>query len=529
MLVKEVKTLRKKMDEQSAHAASLAGVNGKLEEAVVALQADIANMRKEYEAKLSAAHAAITAPPPDDATQSVDSKATDDAGALSPDPGESTDKDTAAADTSLSVAMEAIRQSAEIKRRSTGHTASGEAHTADVTAIMEEQPSTSSVSGGIHLTSGRGTDGGGFAGSVLPPLPSQVDAEGNAIDWDTTHSSDLLHLDWLSPEQRHLLEERRRDEMVLGHGDHERKKSLIDFTASLFKDRDKESSHTTPGEDEHHSDSTSKSLGEKKLSLKRFSTIFSMSEGAQLSDSEHGIPAAVASPSAGDNSAKVPPRQTHDSNSSSGTDKVYVGQLVAADGKPRCYRCGGTVEGPKYSTCKCDIPMMSPDEEDTGAMESLKGFFSKGKKSAGGFADGLVHKTKAITGSISMFSKHGEDTGSSQGDMSTTTASASSSSHVVTPSSSTVVSQQAAVAATARPVSANAGNGLDNSTTNRTGESASLAPVSGGSVAPKECLLNLDDEDVNNPTTTVGGRTAGEVDDVDSDDDIHDDVESEKL
>ena len=36
---------------------------------------------------------------------------------------------------------------------------------------------------------------------------------------------------------------------------------------------------------------------------------------------------------------------------------------------PICFKCGGTVEGPKYSTCKCTVPQLTPGGENHGTGE----------------------------------------------------------------------------------------------------------------------------------------------------------------
>jgi hypothetical protein len=39
--------------------------------------------------------------------------------------------------------------------------------------------------------------------------------------------------------------------------------------------------------------------------------------------------------------------------------------------KMRCYRCQGTVEGPKYSTCKCPVPAMCPEDVKPSRIDSI--------------------------------------------------------------------------------------------------------------------------------------------------------------
>lgn len=54
----------------------------------------------------------------------------------------------------------------------------------------------------------------------------------------------------------------------------------------------------------------------------------------------------------------------------SGSTSQAGGNASADAFKLRCLRCKGTVEGPKYSTCKCAVPALSPDDLDRGGESS---------------------------------------------------------------------------------------------------------------------------------------------------------------
>jgi hypothetical protein len=54
------------------------------------------------------------------------------------------------------------------------------------------------------------------------------------------------------------------------------------------------------------------------------------------------------------------------------TDGESEGRLPTAM-RLHCLRCKGTVEGPKFSTCKCSTPALTPDELSSDRLSSLTG------------------------------------------------------------------------------------------------------------------------------------------------------------
>jgi hypothetical protein len=75
----------------------------------------------------------------------------------------------------------------------------------------------------------------------------------------------------------------------------------------------------------------------------------------------------------------------------------------------QCLRCKGTVEGPKFSTCKCAIPALTPDDlghSHGGAFTMLSGMFSKSSSVAGGLAGGLMKATAVTASSVTGLVSH---------------------------------------------------------------------------------------------------------------------------
>lgn len=189
----------------------------------------------------------------------------------------------------------------------------------------------------------------------VTPRPHSKTGEESASLWEGDRSS-VLGLDWLSNEQRAL---------VMSN---------------------------------HSNVPAVKSSGSRRSSMDTLKSFFSTSndEKTDIGTSTHSTH--------NNNQNQIPTQPTdHDLSKTMAPPPREPGQV------PICYRCQGTVEGPKYSTCKCDIPMLQP--EDPSATSLLfKGLLSKGKSAAGGFAGGLK---KAGTSVGSLFSssspKKGED------------------------------------------------------------------------------------------------------------------------
>jgi hypothetical protein len=134
----------------------------------------------------------------------------------------------------------------------------------------------------------------------------------------------------------------------------------MNSVTSIFKDKDKDKDHRDSSSDSASSHGPSEHSGGMHMPKMSFFTSGTGASGGLFS---HG-----ASADAG-------------------------GSPVALQGNPnapRCHRCGGTVEGPKYSTCKCAIPAMAPLEPSEegaghdggrrGSMSNFMGMLSRGIK-----------------------------------------------------------------------------------------------------------------------------------------------------
>lgn len=249
-----------------------------------------------------------------------------------------------------------------------------------------------------------------------PPSPAhvsasqQVQGQGN-VPWEGDRSS-LLRMDWLVPEQRILLEKQQQQLLLQQqmniqssqHGESESQhgsSSLYASTPLATANNSKRSSIT------EITDSISSLFGKATSQEIEFT---SESQSSHAGDegtataSNRPFPGRINAPSestATRSSSVVIPKTPSVAEGSTNrpSSTVMEGPNPHA---PRCYRCHGTVEGPKYSTCKCEIPAMT--EEEASSSSLFKGFLEKGKKSAGGFAGsfkissplgGLFHSSSA--------------------------------------------------------------------------------------------------------------------------------------
>jgi hypothetical protein len=167
---------------------------------------------------------------------------------------------------------------------------------------------------------------------------------------DGDNRAELLKMDWLSPEQRLLLQ----------------KSQQLQPPPPPY----------TPQDTSH--------LAHKRSSITdTFTSLFNKDEVSVHSSSSHGMDNSVKTTIK--HSVSAPTIETVSSPKQSTSSTLKDGPNPNA---PKCFRCGGTVEGPKYSTCKCDIPAMSEEEAHSSSL--FKGFFDKSKHAAGGLAGSFM-------------------------------------------------------------------------------------------------------------------------------------------
>lgn len=115
----------------------------------------------------------------------------------------------------------------------------------------------------------------------------------------------------------------------------------------------------------------------------------------------------------------------HGDNSTSAGTTATGAPSVAEDFKLRCLRCKGTVEGPKYSTCKCAVPAMClediGDEEPQSASSSSSSGVDHMMKATGSFMSNVSRRASILAG------------GGGGGSSNSNSNSSSSSSHIDTP------------------------------------------------------------------------------------------------
>lgn len=235
------------------------------------------------------------------------------------------------------------------------------------------------------------------------------------FQWETKRTS-LQNLDWLVPEQRTLLEENAHQDPI------EPPPSAESSEVPRLKERRGSGSSNSgeiPGRtpyltDPVETEPTHESLGDKidKISFSKFVPSMNLTsmfkdkdkekdkDGVSDTSSNHGgalesggglhLPKISFFSSSSNANGGLFSNTTQGAVTPASSDVVEPPPVhVTSPSAPRCYRCGGTVEGPKYSTCKCAIPAMSPleppkDDSNTapggenrrGSMSNFMGMLS---------------------------------------------------------------------------------------------------------------------------------------------------------
>ena len=424
ILVKEVKQLRKRIEESDDLNDQISVVNDKL----IAVTNDLRQQVETQRSKIDTQNAAILASTDTALHEAMRSSgSTEKLNELSPDQatvvaagdsgggGEVKEEVTVVADKLLEEARaltEKSTQAHQHQHQSTPshHTSSSSSSTLhssttstdtegaggrgnDIEQLLNDRTqSGSSLNTSLHHASMSGLEGdivtrGGRTSSMEWNFPSE------------TSSNSMLNMEWLSPEQRQLAEQRQHQGQQTGGG------NGMESSAHNLTGGDGMETGKSSG-----SGLTSKP--EKRSSIAMFKNAFSKVSHSMLDSNTLHVSESNES-TAGTTStlSHVPENQTTGDNeipSSSISSSVvpdqpstFIDATYENGGKPTCFRCGGTVEGPKYSTCKCAIPAMSPlteeelDKEDHG-MQALKGFFKKSTSKAGDFASVARRKSLAV-------------------------------------------------------------------------------------------------------------------------------------
>jgi hypothetical protein len=418
VLIKEVKTLRKRVEDVNSSNDEFRAVNETLETAISELQKQLEAQKTRFETLLLEANSTSSS-----SIEVVAQGESEGGGGVGGDD-----------DVTSSLVQNALKASSVAKHHKGSASLDSENDlTGDMKSLSEDAPSPHA-----SRTSRHGSVVEPISTSILPPPPLPVDLDGNVIEWDHETREQMLQMDWLSPEQRALLQDRQKEDLPFAESDHYsfgRKRSIVQMTSNLFhldstSKPDKQSSVLVEGNDATPSSpnvvsSEKHEHEESKISFRRLSAMFHSSREKDA----HAPNGATSGPGASANGEKsesnpssssptvamkmensVPPSSPSPAAGHEGNNPEddRSRRSSSAAPIPTCYRCGGTVEGPKYSTCKCDIPQMTPLVEES-AIDQFKGLFSKGKnaaKKAGSVVTSSLLKGRSEENHLSSDSQH---------------------------------------------------------------------------------------------------------------------------
>jgi hypothetical protein len=471
ILVKEVKQLRKRIEESDDLNDQMSVVNDKLIAVTSDLRQQVETQRKKIDTQHAAIlastdltlHEAIRSPSSSDKLHllgSSEAGTTSASGSSGDDKGD--DDGDGGGDDSGNGGGDVTDEADKILEEARALTAKSSLSHFQAEARHHKTPSSHSTPGAVG-PSAADKQGGSTSPSDLDQLlnershpnptspltpPVDVVTRGGRtasmeFDFPTDSSSaTMLNMDWLSPEQRQLAEQRQQQQqgagagagggggldtsqsgaggagagggrssgnfgglgLNLGGGGNKTEKRS---SMAMFKDA--MSGLSIPGPMDIH--------------LFHSSNSSANSSAEPTTETETSLPSQDMNPSADQTSSSA----TSSSSSSdvSGQPNVFIDASYENGGKPTCFRCGGTVEGPKYSTCKCAIPALSPltDEEmekEEHGIQALKGFFKKSTSKAGDFAS--VARRKSMAVGKDLFHHNNKDNNSSSSSSSSSSA-----------------------------------------------------------------------------------------------------------
>lgn len=163
----------------------------------------------------------------------------------------------------------------------------------------------------------------------------------------------LSSYDWLTEEQRSKIALREANEQNSQQQTTPKRNTLTNSLFSLVPGKNKDKTPTPSSSSLREGEN----IGE---------------EGGDVSS----LPASFTSPLLDNESTTNIMDVNNNGNSNSdgvnGLDRSHI---------PICYRCNGTVEGPKYSTCKCKVPAMCPEDVKPKKRSLVGSLFFSGSNS----------------------------------------------------------------------------------------------------------------------------------------------------
>ena len=462
VLVKEVKTMRKKAEQSVDTIAQLKSMNDRLTQAVHALQ----EQNKALLSRPSPSPSSSVTPTTTLTTASVEATTScitiEHFRPVSPVgssvPENDTEHDTEN-DTRLHVTSDQLillESDADVLKFASDAVAAYEAvdrddagspHAEVTIGISQHSPA-------FNLTNEEEDGIGDHGDASRDRLASDEDEDTGRPSWEIPVSS-LHELGWLSNEQRQAIAHRAGIAEVISRYDHDSKKKMemqtttdsnhsssgggiiTSLASSLFYSSSNGDSHS------HISPTTATSTPIAPSNPRRSSYFADLTSSISLSTTL-GSSTNASSPDrhgSSQDSSSIADHSTVPSGSSGNKRASFLGSMfqidkksltpalsveesaqhgsniksnaggidffdtplpatepesVVPDNKIRCLRCGGTVEGPKYSTCKCLTPALTPEDISrpaagavaTGSSASMFSMFSLGNNSSSSTSSG---------------------------------------------------------------------------------------------------------------------------------------------
>jgi hypothetical protein len=307
--------------------------------------------------------------------------------------------------------------------------ASNSSNIARLLTTSDDGPSKfSSVNAIVHALGdmGIGLSGDDDDASASPEQQRLTVASNNDSNWDASVAINLKDLAWLSPQQKQAMEHRLSSAAVSSSGSISSSSSIsgadLDAPAASgsHATHSSESSSYFSGLFSSSSSSMMPSISSSahsaaSTSNRKGGSMFSMFQSkstpllgdddlaggnedhagrlAEVDSQDHSSNVTSATTSASTitttSTNTATSINTNSTNSTGTPDDTSARSTVALSETERpakltCYRCNGSVEGPKYSTCKCAIPALSPEEasaEHGAATAGIMGYFGMFKTS----------------------------------------------------------------------------------------------------------------------------------------------------
>ncbi len=398
LLVKEVKQLRKRVDELSAANDELKSLNDRLLKAANALQ---------FTVKSSNTTSPKTVPTVDPTSRdaSVLSPTSFDGEVVSTNSVDEGVKSPSTNNQELEELLSFTDQLIAKSEQLNPHDGRGRSFDSNTTGNADEgshtnrsPPSSNPVYRAMNMFRSNGSDTD-LAEKTADRQHSDEKSRNNSIVGDDSYEERpswemppmaLRELGWLSEEQNKLMEKRYGDVNDGNSSHNSSNPSWTGVSPAAFKRTAQDEQHV----EEHRRGSTlsmftgllgssnadsnsSPHTSGRRSSLMAITSMFNKKEKGSALSVEEGSNTAT--------NVSVPVTSTTTSKpaedlffSSPFTTPNEEEERLPTAMRLHCLRCNGSVEGPKFSTCKCSTPALTPDDLNSDRLSSLTGIFKGG-------------------------------------------------------------------------------------------------------------------------------------------------------